>query len=114
MEPAWTTTAARAAKPGRLCAALLAWALLSAPTASAWADSDGERAALARLAAEIDALEPLVHEAERQADAADRRRFAYDLLQADLKKIKDGIREHLDRPREPKPPAPLAGEYRRP
>ena len=102
------------ARPGaRLAAALLAGLLSAQAPGHARADSDGERAALARLAQEVDALQPLAAEAERQADAEDRVRFAYDWFEADLEKIKAGIREHLERPREPRPVPPLTGGYRR-
>jgi RAQPRD family integrative conjugative element protein len=96
--------------PALALAAALPWL---APASPALADSDGERAALARLAGEIKALEPLLREAERQADAADRVHFNYEAFKDDLEKIMAGVREHLDRPREPKPVPPLAGGYRR-
>lgn len=78
------------------------------------ADADGERAALERLVREIDLLEPLAQEAERQADPAGRSHFAYDWFRQDLERIKDGIREHLERPRtEPNAARPPDGGYGR-
>jgi RAQPRD family integrative conjugative element protein len=93
---------------GPLRATLILGLALSAP---ALADADGERAALVRLLEELDALEPAVAAAERQADPAARTRFAYDWLRADLARMRQGIRDHVERPRtEPQPVAPMAGE----
>lgn len=100
------------AHPPRNAAALLAL-ILALAGGPAQADGDGERGALIRLIQEIDALAPLVAEAERQADRNGRVRFAYDWLRQDLEKMKRGVRDHLDRPRtEPDAPAPLSGDYR--
>lgn len=83
-------------------------ALLAAPVG---ADSDAERGALARLIRELEALEPLIEDAERHADRQARARFAYDWLRGDLARMKAGIREHLERPRtEPNEDAPVVGE----
>jgi RAQPRD family integrative conjugative element protein len=81
---------------------------------SARADADTERGALIRLIQELDALEPLITEAERQADPAQRVRFAYDWLRDDLARMQAGLREHVERPRtEPQTVEPLRGDYRR-
>ena len=81
---------------------------------SIWADGDGERAALARLNHEIEALEPLVREAELQADPDDRIRFQYDWLRRDLRQIRFAIEEHIEAPQsEPRKVPPLLGDYRR-
>jgi RAQPRD family integrative conjugative element protein len=94
-------------RPLRTAALLLGFGL----ALPAWADADGERAALVRLIGELDALEPAVAAAERQADPAARTRFAYDWLRADLARMRQGIRDHVERPRtEPQPVAPLIGE----
>jgi RAQPRD family integrative conjugative element protein len=91
----------------RLVAAILALSMSGA----AGADADGERAALVRLLDELDALEPAVAAAERQADPEARTRFAYDWLRADLARMRQGIREHAERPRtEPQPVAPRDGD----
>ncbi|MDH3469470.1 MAG: RAQPRD family integrative conjugative element protein [Gammaproteobacteria bacterium] len=88
--------------------------LLTTLPFSTHADRDGERAALARLIHEIEALTPIVREAEMQADSGARIRFQYGWLQLDLDRIKLGIREHLDAPRaEPRTFPPLKGDYRR-
>lgn len=81
---------------------------------AAHADSDGERAALARLVHELAVLEPLLREAQAQADPDARIHFRYDWLQADLMRVRNGIQEHIDTPRaEPRTVTPLRGDYRR-
>lgn len=80
----------------------------------AQADGDAERAALARLAHELTVLEPLLREAQAQADPDARIHFRYDWLQADLTRVRNGIQEHIDSPRaEPRTVTPLRGDYRR-
>ena len=87
-------------------------ALAVIPTAQA--DAGGEREALARLAHEIEALEPLIREAEAQAPSQARIRFRYDWLRLDLQRVAAGIEEHLAAPRaEPRAIEPLRGDYRR-
>lgn len=81
---------------------------------AAQADSDGERSALARLNHELQVLEPLIQEAQTQADLDARIRFRYDWLRQDLARIRFGIQEHIDVPRgEPRRVEPLRGDYRR-
>jgi RAQPRD family integrative conjugative element protein len=92
-----------------LAAAGLAWVAFPA-----LADGDGERAALARLVHEIEALEPIISEAEREADADARIRFQYDWLRVDLARMRLAIQEHLEAPSaEPRTVPPLRGDYRR-
>jgi RAQPRD family integrative conjugative element protein len=79
------------------------------PASPAGADSDAERGALARLIQELEALEPLIADAERHADRRARARFAYDWLRGDLERMKDGLRAHLERPREPNEASPVEG-----
>lgn len=87
---------------------------LAMPFSQAIADADGEREALARLAHEIEALAPLVAQAEAQANPDARIRFRYDWLRRDLERVRAGIREHIDAPRaEPRKVEPLRGDYRR-
>lgn len=94
-----------------LIAGLLSTAL---PTQFAVADTDGERTALARIAHEIEALEPLIREAESQANPDARIRLRYDWLRQDLLRVQQGIQEHIDVPREePRTFPPLRGDYRR-
>ena len=78
------------------------------------ADADSEREALARLSHELAALEPLIREAEVQADHNARIRFQYDWLRQDLARVRMGIQEHINAPRaEPRKVEPLRGDYRR-
>ena len=80
---------------------------------TALADPDAEREALARLIHEIEALKPLVETAESQASPEARIRFRYDWLRQDLERIRAGIQEHIDAPRnEPRKVPPLRGDYR--
>ena len=58
------------------------------PIQFAVADADGERAALARIVHEIQALEPLIVEAASQASPDARIRFQYDWLRQDLTRIR--------------------------
>ncbi len=55
------------------------------------ADGDSKRAALARLNHEIEAHEPLIREAELQADPDARIRFQYDWLRRDIRQIRFAI-----------------------
>ena len=84
------------------------------PVQFAVADVDGERAALARIVHELQAIEPLITEATSQANPDARIRFQYDWLRQDLHRIRIGIQEHIDTPRsEPRTFPPLRGDYRR-
>jgi len=78
------------------------------------ADSEGERAALSRLAQELESLEPVIRIAESQAEADTRIRFRYDWLREDLDRVRRGIQDHIDIPRaEPRSFLPLRGDYRK-
>jgi len=78
------------------------------------ADTDGERAVLAQLIHELQAIEPLIDEAASQANPDTRIRFQYEWLREDLDRIHLGIRAHIDAPRsEPRTFPPLRGDYRR-
>ena len=84
------------------------------PVQFAIADTDGERAALARIVQELQSLEPLIVESASQANLDARIRFQYDWLRQDLYRIHLGIQEHIDAPRsEPRTFSPLRGDYRR-
>lgn len=81
--------------------------------APAHADPDAEREALARLIHEIEAIEPLIATAESQATPDARIRFRYHWLRQDLERVRAGIQEHIDAPRnEPRTVPPLRGDYR--
>ncbi len=84
------------------------------PVQFVFADADGERAALARIVHELQAIQPLITEAASQANPDARVRFQYEWLRQDLHRIRLGIQEHIDTPRsEPRPFPPLRGDYRR-
>ena len=95
---------------------LLVSGLLTAalPVQFAVADADGERAALARITHELEAIQPLITETAMQANPDARIRFQYDWLRQDLNKIQQGLQAHIDAPRsEPRTFPPLRGDYRR-
>ncbi len=78
------------------------------------ADTDGERAMLARITHELVAIEPLIEKARSQADPDARIKFNYDWLRQDLKQVRLGIEAHIDAPRsQPRTFPPLRGDYRR-
>lgn len=80
--------------------------------ASMQADRDAERAALTRLVAEIERLEPLIARAERERDVHDRVRFRYDWLRRDLDEVKSGVEAFLnDAEFTPRTFEPLQGAY---
>ncbi|WP_091646384.1 RAQPRD family integrative conjugative element protein [Aquisalimonas asiatica] len=97
---------------------ILGMALAVVP-AFAVADADAEREALSRLVYELEALEPLIDEAEAQSDPDQRIRMEYDWLRRDLERVRSGIRDHIEAPRRQPRPAtpreiePLRGDYRR-
>jgi len=74
---------------------------------------DVERERLANLTQEIAYLRRQVADASKQAPGAARVQFRYDWLDRDLELIQQGIQEHLDAPRQPRPIPPLKGNYRR-
>lgn len=80
---------------------------------SAHADDDAEREALAHLVHEIEVLQTLIDRAEQAADDDARVHFRYDWLRQDLERVRSGIQEHIDAPRnEPRAVKPLRGDYR--
>jgi RAQPRD family integrative conjugative element protein len=82
-------------------------------TKSSAAGQDDENATLARLVHELDALAPLVREAENQASVDARVRLNYGWLRRDLELVKGGIEWHLNTPStEPRSFEPLKGDYR--
>lgn len=86
--------------------------LFSTPTA--FAHADAEREALVKLVHELNLLEPLIRQAEANADQDARLHFRYDWLRQDLKQISDGIQLHIDAPRtQPRMFPPLRSDYRR-
>ena len=84
------------------------------PLGDVFADADAERAVLARLDHELQSIEPLLREAESQANPDARIRFRYDWLRQDLRRVRQGIQAHIEAPRaEPRTFPPLRGDYRR-
>lgn len=78
-----------------------------------YADPDGEREALARLSHELDALSPLILEAQSQGSSDAEVKFQYAWLREDVQKIQAGIHEHLTQSRQqPRSFPPLKGDYR--
>ena len=97
----------------RYVKALASFVSLLVLSSAALADPDAEREALARLIHEIEALEPVIATAESQASPDARVRFRYDWLRQDLERIRAGVHEHINAPRnEPQKVAPLRGDYR--
>lgn len=92
-----------------MIAAVLA-ALAASPAHAA--DPDLERENLARIAHEIERVQVMVQEAAQAAPGGQRVRFRYDWLLSDLKLLRDGVVEHADAPRQPRPVPPLRGDYR--
>lgn len=94
-----------------LVAALLVLAL--APAAQpARADDDAEREQLARISHELLQLQAMVADAGRRMPGTQRVRFRYDWLQRDLELVRQGIDDHIDAPRQPRPVPALRGDYR--
>lgn len=91
--------------------ALLVGVILVAPNAQA-ADEELEREQLARIAHEIAQLEAMVAAAAQNTPTGQRVRFRYEWLQRDLQLVREGITQHTDAPRQPRPVPPLRGDYR--
>ena len=74
---------------------------------------DDENATLVRLIHELDALSPLIYEAEGKSLVDKRVRLNYGWLRRDIALVKDGIEWHLNTPStEPRNVEPLKGDYR--
>lgn len=83
-------------------------------TSLSYADAEGEKTALAELVRELKALEPLIKNAESQADPKARISFEYHWLRKDINEIIQGLNDHINSPRiEPRSFEPLQGDYRR-
>lgn len=79
---------------------------------SAHADDDSERDELARISYELQRVQQMAAEAAKRAPAGQRVRFRYDWLVRDLEMVRQGVEDHADAPRQPRPVAPLRGDYR--
>lgn len=92
---------------------LVGFTWISLTCGSAYADRDTEREALARLVYELEVLQTLIDRAEQAADEDARVHFRYDWLRQDLERVRGGIQEHIDAPRnEARIVKPLRGDYR--
>ena len=76
------------------------------------ADDEAEREALSRIAAELQQVQVLVTKAAQSAPAVGRVKFRYDWLERDLQMLREGVMQHVDAPRQPRPVPPLRGDYR--
>lgn len=77
-----------------------------------YADIDSENAALARLVHEIEALNPLINDAEKQQPKNTRIYFNYEALRHDLNQIKAGINQQITSTAiEPRAVEPIQGDY---
>lgn len=86
--------------------------LITSLSAASHAAGDRERAALANLLGELDALNRIVGEARSAADSDSRTSFNYTALERDLEQVRQGIRDFLNRARrEPRELPPLSGGY---
>ncbi len=94
------------------CAWLVALLVATAASAAHAGDDDTEREMLARIANELQHLQVLVTQAAQSAPPAARVKFRYDWLERDLQMLRDGVMQHVDAPRQPRPVPPLRGDYR--
>lgn len=85
---------------------------LLALLAPAHADWEGERSALARLQHELEALTPIIDEAQAQRDPRIREAVNYDKLRFELRLVIRGIEDARHR-RIPPHVEPIDGEYLR-
>lgn len=93
-----------------LIAMLIACAALTQPARAA--DPDTERESLARITSELERVQVMVKEAADRAPSGQRVKFRYDWLLRDLQLMREGLSEHVDAPRQPRPVPPLRGDYR--
>lgn len=76
------------------------------------ADEDADRERLAKISYELQQLRLMIEQADKNSDKTARVRFRYDWLNRDVEMVQRGIDDHLDAPRQPRPVAPLRGDYR--
>jgi RAQPRD family integrative conjugative element protein len=93
-----------------LIAMLVACAALTQPARAA--DPDTERESLARITSELERVQVMVKDAADRAPSGQRVKFRYDWLLRDIQLMRDGLSEHVDAPRQPRPVPPLRGDYR--
>lgn len=94
--------------------ALLATAVSATASAQAIYSGDAsEREQLALIEHELARVQTMIAEAAQTAPTGQRVKFRYDWLSHDLQLVRDGITQHIDAPRQPRPVPPLRGDYRR-
>jgi RAQPRD family integrative conjugative element protein len=78
-----------------------------------YAVTDGERVVLHRLHQELIIIQPIIDEAEQNANNKTGNRVEYDQLRGDIQKIERGIVDILNsQRREPRSLPPIEGDYR--
>lgn len=95
-----------------MIAMLIACAAITPAAQAASGDADTERENLARISSEIERVQVMVKEAADRAPSGQRVKFRYDWLQQDLQMLREGVNDHVDAPRQPRPVPPLRGDYR--
>jgi RAQPRD family integrative conjugative element protein len=95
-----------------LLAMLITCAAVGQTAQAASGDADTERENLARISSELDRVQAMVKDAEDRAPSGQRVKFRYDWLRQDLQMLRDGLADHIDAPRQPRPVPPLRGDYR--
>ena len=94
--------------------ALLAAAATATASAQAIYSGDAtEREQLALINHELARVQTMIADAAQTAPTGQRVKFRYDWLEKDLQLVRDGITQHIDAPRQPRPVPPLRGDYRR-
>lgn len=77
---------------------LLSMLFAGVASASSWSESEE----LARLIKHLDAAESIVAKAEFESDKNKRLQFDYEALRNNLEMIKSGVKQHLNKPLEPR------------
>jgi len=95
-----------------MIAMLIACAAITPAAQAASGDADTERENLARISSEIERVQVMVKEAADRAPSGQRVKFRYDWLLQDLQMLREGVSDHVDAPRQPRPVPPLRGDYR--
>lgn len=95
-----------------MVAMLIACASLAPTAQAASGDADTERENLARISSELERVQVMVKEAAERAPSGERVKFRYDWLLQDLQMLREGVNDHVDAPRQPRPVPPLRGDYR--
>ncbi len=95
-----------------MLAMLIACAAVTPAAQAASGDADTERENLARISSELERIQVMVKEAADRAPSGQRVKFRYDWLLQDLQMLHEGVNDHVDAPRQPRPVPPLRGDYR--